>query len=99
MEQKAKLKKFKVIVSEKETKEGRKFNVYKAVTNEGRLIDCKFRKEVKNLPEKTCYVHVYNTEMNIDKSREYPTLWVKAIEEIEEIGNKADDTTAVDEIF
>lgn len=92
-------RKIKILVSEKETKEGRKFNVYKAVTKDGRLMDCKFRKEVKNLPEKTCYIYVLPTEINIDKSREYPTIWVKSIEKIEDLGTPDSDTKAVDELF
>ena len=40
-----------VIVRELQTKDGKKFNAYKAVQNNGKLIDLKFRRS-KNLPER-----------------------------------------------
>lgn len=71
-----------VLVKELETKEGKKFNVYKAVQNNGKLIDLKFRREVKNLPEQNCIIRVLPENVNIDKTRRYPALWCKKIEEI-----------------
>lgn len=74
-------KKIKIIVAEKQTKDGnKKFNTYKTVTKNGRLIDVKFRKEVKNLPEGTCFAEILVDNMNIDKTRQYPVLWVSAVE-------------------
>lgn len=71
-----------VIVRELETKDGKKFNVYKAVQNNGKLIDLKFRREVKNLPDRNCIIKVLPENLNIDKTRQYPALWCKKIEEI-----------------
>lgn len=71
-----------VIVKELETKDGKKFNAYKAVQNNGKLIDLKFRRDVKNLPEQNCIIRVLPENLNIDKTRQFPALWCKKIEEI-----------------
>jgi len=78
-------KRIKIIVGERKTNDGKSFNTYKAVTKNGNLIDCKFRKVVKNLPEKTCYAIIGVDNMNIDKSKEYPVMWVNAVEGYEDI--------------
>ncbi len=71
-----------VIVKEYETKEGKKFNAFKAVQNNGKLIDLKFQRVVKNLPEENCIIKVKPENINIDKNRQFPVLWCKKIEEI-----------------
>ena len=45
-------KKLKVRVTERTTKEGRKFNTYTTFSKNGRKTELKFRKDVKVLPEK-----------------------------------------------
>lgn len=79
---KVELLEIKVIVKEFETKEGKKFNAYKAVQNNGKLIDLKFQRVVKNLPEENCIIKVKPENINLDKTRQFPTLWCKKIEEI-----------------
>lgn len=85
-------KKIKILVQEKTTSDGKKkFNTYKAVTKNGRLIDCKFRKEVKELPVANCYAVICIDDMNVDKNKEYPTLWVSAVQSYETIGEVAQE--------
>lgn len=75
----------KVIVKQKKTKEGRVFNVYQAVTKNGRLIDCKFRKEVTELPTTTSLVTCFESDMNVQRNTEYPCLWIKAVQAIQPV--------------
>ena len=81
----------KVIVKEQETKEGKKFNTYKVVEKGGKIVDCRFRKEVTNLPKKTCVMVVKKENIHLDEKREFPCYWVKAIEELKEIEIKEKD--------
>ena len=81
------------MVQERETKDSngktKKFNTYKTTTKNGRLMDVKFRKEVTNLPTETCYAIINIDNMNVDKNREYPVLWVSAVESYETISDVA----------
>ena len=77
------MKKIKIIVKEMQTKEGKKFLSYKAVKIDGKLIDCRFTKEVKNLPTETCFINVEASNINIEKNCVFPKLWVKKIESID----------------
>ena len=94
-------KRIKIIVQEKKTSDGKKFNTYKAVTKNGRLIDCKFRKDVKELPTETCFANISVDSMNIDKNKEYPVMWVSAVEGYESISEVASESNkkVIDEMF
>lgn len=94
-------KKIKIIVTEKTTKDGKKFNTYKTVSKNGRLTDLKFRKEVKDLPTETCYAHILPDNMNIDKTREFPVVWVNKVEAYSNISDAASESNrkAIDEFF
>ena len=70
-------------VKEMTSKEGRKFTVYKSLTKEGKLMDTKFRKEVKDLPTEPCMLIVDSDQCNVTKNTQYPTLWIKAVKAIE----------------
>lgn len=87
----------KVIVREYETKEGKKFNAFKAVQNNGKLIDLKFTRTVKNVPEQNCIIKVLPENVNIDKTRQFPVLWCKKVEEI--IVPKYETSNEVIEMF
>ena len=81
------LKKIKVYVSTRKNKEtGEEFNVYKAVTKQGK-IDLKFRKEIpsENLPTHTCNIFVDKSKLNVNQKFEFPVVWVSEIDHIEEI--------------
>lgn len=79
------LKEVKVKVYHKQTKDGKKFDTYRAVQKDGKLIDCKFRKDVKVLPTEDCIIVVKVKNMNISYSKEYPALWMAEIEDIKPI--------------
>lgn len=83
-------KTLKIYVEEKTTKDGRKFKTYKTVTKNGRKIDCKFRKEVTNVPAENSIISVYVSNMNMQKNSEFPVLWVSQIESIEPMAAKVD---------
>lgn len=72
-----------VEVKEMTSKEGRKFTVYKALDKNGKLLDTKFRKEVKNLPTEPCTLIVDSDKCNVTKNTLYPTVWIAEIKAIE----------------
>lgn len=74
----------KVKVTEVTSQDGRKFNTFKAVQKDGRLVDLKFTKECKNVPPKSCTIVVPKDKINLDKNREYPCYWCKEILKIKE---------------
>lgn len=98
-------KKIKIIVKEREGKDPsgkvRKFNTYKTTTKNGRFMDVKFRKEVTNLPTENCYAIIGVDNMNVDSNREYPVLWVSAVEGYESVEeNSAEQNRKkIDEFF
>ena len=77
-------KRIKVIVTEKTTKEGKKFNSFETVSKNGRKVTLKFRKEVKDVPTATCYAIVNVDDINVNKSGEFPVVWVKAVQSWED---------------
>ncbi len=88
--------KVRIKVQERQTKEGKKFNVYKSVDKKGVFTDLKFTKacsENSPLPKEDCYIVVNTKNINLDENRLYPCYWVKAIENIFPLENerKADD--------
>lgn len=80
--------KIEVIVKEAQTKEGKKFNYYRAVSKGGKLIDLRFKKVVENLPKKSGFIIVPEQEWNIDKTSKYPIVWVGKIESFEDYPTK-----------
>lgn len=80
MEANATTLKIKVFVEQKKTADGRTFPVYKAITSKnGVKVDLKFRKEVTNRPEKSCYMFVDIDKINEQKNTEYPLIWVSEV--------------------
>lgn len=94
-------KKIKILVQPRKTKDGRSFDTYKTTSKNGRLMDVKFRKEVKDLPSGNCYAIIDVDNMNIDKNREYPVLWVSQVESYETLENnsKEQNKKVLDEFF
>lgn len=79
------VKQFVLFAEEKTAKEtGNKFYAYKTVAKNGRFMTVKFRKEVKDAPQKegTYWLKVLPENVSVDTNRQYPVLWVHAIEEI-----------------
>ena len=74
-----------VNVDEITTTNGTHFTAFKAVTKQGKKIDCRFTKAVDpaKIPDQPCYINVPDDKANVDTHREYPVLWVKEITNIE----------------
>lgn len=94
-------KKLKVRVTERTTKEGRKFNAYSTFSKNGRRTELKFTKGVKDVPTEDCYIEVAKTDMNLNTSGEYPVVWVKNVIAIEEIAEviAEKNSQAIDDYF
>jgi len=78
-------KKIKIFVSERQTAGGKKFNVFKTFTKNGRPLEVKFTSEVKDKPTKNCVAVVDIEKMNIDNNRQFPCLWVKEVVTYEDL--------------
>ncbi len=93
----------RIIAEVRKTNDGaRKFMTYKAVLKDGTLMDCRFTKNVKNVPERSCTIVVTTDNANVDKRKLYPVLWVKAVEEvIYQDGTKLSENNAreLEELF
>lgn len=94
------IKTIKVVVTEK-AKDGKKFNVYETFDKKGNRMNLKFTKDVKDLPTATCYAKVNADDMSVDRRKEYPVVWVRAVVEYETLENvSAEKNRAViDELF
>lgn len=94
-------KKIEILIEERKTAEGKKFNTYKTFSKNGRKMDVKFRAEVKNLPTEHCAAIIDVDDMNIDNSGRFPVLWVKAVQSYESIeeARKENNKKKIDEYF
>ena len=92
------MKRLEIKVEEKLTREGKKFNAYKALQKNGKWMDLKFRKEVTP-PKTSCFIEVEETKMNIDRNRKYPVLWVSEIAATLPLEVEAKVDESLDEIF
>lgn len=82
-------RKFKIIdVSEISTKDGKKFNAYKTLANGGRKMDVRFVRNCANVPTGPCVIVCDESNCNVDVTRQYPILWIKNVERIEEFERK-----------
>lgn len=90
-------KEIKIIAGKAKTKEGKEFTYYRAVKKDGHLIDCKFRKDVGNIPEDVDAVVVAAGKFNVDKSTRYPVLWISEVKEFKTRAQREVDT--YDDLF
>lgn len=87
--------KIKIVKTEiiESKKTGNKFRVYKTTDPEnGKIIDLRFTREVKNAPEERCYIIVPEGGSNIDRSKEYPICWVKEVSRVVPFASEKKDT-------
>ena len=87
------MKEFEVKVIERENKETHeKFNVFQALTKNGRWMDLKFTKEVEenSRPKHSCKICVADENISVDRTLKYPVCWVSKIEEIKEFDKHQD---------
>ena len=73
-----------VSVKEVTTEDGHKFNTFKTVDKKGKFMDVRFTRECKTLPTEPCTIVVKSDMANVAKNRQFPCVWVKEIEAIEE---------------
>lgn len=76
--------KLEIRVTERKTKEGKKFNSFEVLNKDGRFMDCRFRKEVKQIPEDNCFINVLPENVSVDSKRKYPRVWIHQVESIED---------------
>ena len=86
--------KVQVVVKEMKDKDGKKFNSYKTPTNLGNLLDLRFTRDVKNLPEENGYIYVAKDKINLAENRLFPCFWVKEIKGFEPTERKVQDLTS-----
>lgn len=70
---------------------GNKFNAYKAVTKNGKLIDLKFTRSCTHIPTKPCFIYVLKENVNIQRNLKFPVMWVKEVEDTEDFPVKEDE--------
>lgn len=92
---------FELLVGEfKSDKDKTAFPVFTGFLPNGKKITVKFKRELtsgKSLPKQSGMIKVKTTDMSIDKSKKYPTLWLHDYESIEE--RVFDNTSALEEFF
>ena len=77
--------KIKIVeVKEVTTDDGHKFNTFKTVDKSGKLMDVRFTRACKTIPESPCTIVVSPDMANVAKNRQYPCVWVKDVIRIEE---------------
>lgn len=91
------VKKIKIIVKKGlKTRDGREFTAYKAVRQDGTLVDCRFRRDIE-APTENCIMIIDSGDKplrdycNMDRTREYPVLWVAKQPSYEMITRREDD--------
>lgn len=67
--------------------QGKKFNAFKAVLQDGTMIDAKFTREVdpKLIPSKSCVLIVPEGKCNVSYKKEYPVLWIAQVSSIKDV--------------
>ena len=83
-------RKFKIIeVRDITTRDGKKFKAYKTLANGGKKMDVRFQRTCNNVPTEPCVIVVNEDDCNVDTTRQYPILWVKEVQRIEEFERKS----------
>lgn len=99
-----------VKVKEMKNKDGHGFLTYKTVDKNGKLMDLKFRREVKNAPEEPCTLLIESPEdFNVDTTKQWPCVWVRKLAGVEATEHKSnaseffelgeEDKAAIDDIL
>lgn len=68
-----------LIAKQVTAKNGSKFTAFSAVQKDKRLMDCKFINDINTKPVESCYIRVKIADINVDRNRLYPVLWVRNI--------------------
>lgn len=96
------VKEIKLIAKTGKTTEGKPFTSFKAVQKDGKLIGVHFKmkdEEGKNIvmPSASCTMVIDSELLHLNKSKQYPELWVTGQPEYKETTNN--NSKAVDEMF
>lgn len=94
----------RILCKDLKTAKGVPFKAFSAVQKDKRLIDCKFTTLCNQKPTCDCYIHVKIADINIDRNRLYPVLWVRNVIKIyiddgEDAAKDAASAAEVDEAF
>lgn len=97
------IKEIKLIARTGKTKEGKPFTSFKAVQKDGKLIGVHFRKQDSEgkaiiMPSASCTMVIDSEALKINKSKQYPELWVHEQPEYQETTNE-NSSKAVEEMF
>ena len=73
---------------------GRTFKAYKTEIKSGdgkekQVVDLKFRRDAKNVPQERCYIYVDVDQFNVSKKGRYPVVWVNTVNRIEPVKTRA----------
>ena len=91
-------RKFRITeVKEITTQDGKKFNAYKTIAKNGKKMDVRFTRDVKNTPTQPCMIVCNEEDANVDVSRQYPILWIKNIIRTEDYEKKSNLSDYFDE--
>lgn len=91
--------KIEILKRVRTTADGRNFDTYKAVEKSGKLVDLKFTKDVKNMPNESGFIYVENDKINLSNKSKYPVYWVKGVSRYEEYDkSKTDLSNAFEEV-
>lgn len=82
------------VVEVKDVKSGdRKFKAYKTIITAGELkgtvVDLKFRRDARNVPQERCFIFVDADQFNVSRKGRYPVVWVNTVNRIEPLKSKA----------
>ena len=72
----------KLYAREVELDDGRSFLSFKAVKKNGSLITAKFRRDCNRIPTGSCYIKVSLDDINENRNKEYPELWITHVLDI-----------------
>ena len=87
------MKTFEIKVIERKNHETEEiFNSYQALTKNGRWMDLRFTKDVKEelRPTHNCKISVEEGKISVDRTRKFPICWVSEIASIEEFDKVQD---------
>lgn len=93
------VKEIRLIANEVNGKDGKKWVAFKAVKKDGKLIDCRFRRDCNMIPTESCIIVVDVTKINIATNRLYPVLWVENILEIRSVKDNNTADNRLNEMF
>lgn len=88
-------KRIKIRVTQRTTKDGKKFNTFKTFSKNGNPTEVKFRQSVRTLPEKDGFYTFDADDMSLNKSGEYPVLWIRGeYQSFEELNAETEESKA-----